>query len=166
MKKYFIEFIIGIVLFATGCGYITFEVLSYDYQNEMLANIKQKEESLFFELDGEKQYKVKSEYGKVEMIYQEEYQDHFKIEIIYPEEYLTLDYFNRTIGTKNEINITFNEEFNNENFKNALDLVIDDFKNKTFHNYKKTFEPKIKIYVNENMAKYIKIESYWEEEKF
>lgn len=158
MKKYFISFLIGLILVGIGCGTIGFEILKYQYQDEVHRDVKQKMDYCVYELDGAKQYTLQIQEGTTEIVYTDDLEDRFRIEITYPEEYLTLDYLAQNVGNQYYITLSYQEHWNEGKIQTAFDLFLQDLRNKTIYNYKKTFEPKVTVYVSMENAKYIHVE--------
>ncbi len=58
MKKHIIFFLIGLLLLGIGCGYFTFEILEFDYRNEVDPNIKIASQTKVYELGPTEKYEV------------------------------------------------------------------------------------------------------------
>ena len=59
----------------------------------------------------------------------------------------------------NSIGIKYQENLNSEEVKDIFVSFLEDFKNRKFYNYQKTYTPKVIIYIKEENLNYLKVKN-------
>lgn len=158
MKKNLIGFVIGLLIFGAGCGYVGFEILSFDYIDTSKNNVVFHKESYTYKLNGNI-YEISSEYGEIEIVDSNNLIDSFILEISYPEDLMSIKKEEKIENNTNSIGIKYQENLNSEEVKDIFVSFLEDFKNRKFYNYQKTYTPKVIIYIKEENLNYLKVKN-------
>jgi len=165
MKKYSITFIIGLLIFGFGCGYIWFELMNYNYVNESPRNdmYEKKEEEYRFEIDPSKKYLVYSNQSLIELKEDSSVEEEEAvIKVTYYPDFGSIQ-FATSFSNFEEQEVKSIRFFllNHNSFhhaKNFYHMIMDDLKQKEIHNYSLYMTPKVEVLTRKENMKYIKID--------
>ncbi len=159
MKKYVILFIVGIITFGIGCGYVGFEVMSFDYIDEVNPAVKLTKESKEYPIGKTAKYDIDIENGLSKIVIDNTLIDKIQVSISYPSNYFEM-FSAEKENRLNTLKLIYNFQniFNTREVREALDIILKDASDKQFYNYEKTFTPVVEVRVSRENLKYLEID--------
>ena len=150
MKKLLIELVIGAILFGIGCGYMPFEIMSFNFKDslpkgEFIYNTRKIRETI--SLDNN--YVVTNNLGSAKVVIDDTLANEMVINVKYVEGYYANSILRKEING-NEHNYILNTKvnFNTNNVKKVFKNIKRNIKDREFYDYSKLFTTEIVIYVN------------------
>lgn len=157
MKKYLLTGIIGILLIGIGCGLLPFEIMSFDYKDDVNPNLEKKTITKEYNIYTNQIYKIHSEPEITKIITDNTLQDKIEITITYPESYFEIYTTEIPDVDIYQIFYEFNLNFDTKLLKETFSLFIEDIASKQFYNYNETFAPTVVIRVSNKNLENVKI---------
>ncbi len=161
MKKHIITFLIGLILFGCGCGYIPFEIMNYDFlETYSKDDFDYATRDYYYEIEPGNNYNFKSYDARVNMIIDNEI-DNIKVEVRYDETFFRLNLEERTEEDSDQnkkIYYSFDYRHNSKNRKRIYNLIKKSIKDKKIYDYEDALTPVVNIYVNQTNSDLVTVD--------
>lgn len=156
MKKHIVSFVIGLLMLGIGCGYFTFEVLEFDYQNEIDPTVDIVRQSQTYEVGATDEYDIKIQNGVLKVVFDNSLDDTMSITTSYPKDYIDLHYKEEIENHhENELTYHFYDTTKAKDVRRVVERILENISEKRFYNYEKTFSPVVEVRIKEENLKYI-----------
>ncbi|MDD3242001.1 MAG: hypothetical protein PHQ64_04465 [Bacilli bacterium] len=150
MKKLLIELVIGTVLFGIGCGYMPFEIMNFDFKDELPKgefNYNTREIRETISLDNN--YIVSNNLGSAKVVIDDSLVDEMVINVKYVDGYYANSILRKEInGNEYNYYLDTKVKFNTSNVKKVFKNIKRNIKDREFYDYSKLFTTEIIVYVN------------------